>query len=129
VPKGYRSVDITIGNCLKILYPYILSGGLMKIVFEISKEKFKDAKKILEENPYAEDSFAKAGYVLKEGKALGEDENYYIYLDAGEDFVKKAKEKLKDVAKAVEGEKAERIIKKVEDEQNSAVSGFGSLFG
>ncbi|MEM2948626.1 MAG: hypothetical protein QXY05_00585 [Candidatus Anstonellales archaeon] len=101
----------------------------MKIVFEISKERFKDAKKILEENPYAEDSFAKAGYILKEGKALGEDENYYVYIDASEDFVEKAKEKLKDVAKPADNKKAERIIKKVEDEQNSAVSGFGSLFG
>ncbi|MGB9719848.1 MAG: hypothetical protein ACPL06_04635 [Candidatus Anstonellales archaeon] len=101
----------------------------MKIVFEISREKFKDAKKILEENPYAEDSFAKIGYILKEGKALAEDENYYVYVDASDDFVKKAKEKLKDVAKPAEGKKAARIIKKVEDEQNSAVNGFGSLFG
>jgi len=101
----------------------------MKVVFEISKEKFKDAKKVLEENPYAEDSFAKVGYVLKEGKSLGEDDNYYVYLDASEEFVKKAKERLKNVAKTAEGKKAERIIRKVEEEQNSAVSGFGSLFG
>lgn len=101
----------------------------MKIVFEISKEKLKDAKKILEENPYAEDSFAKAGYIFKEGKALGEDENYYVYLDASDDFAKKAKEKLKDVAKVLKGEKAGRVVKKIEEEQSSAVGGFGSLFG
>lgn len=101
----------------------------MKIVFEISKEKLKDAKKILEENPYGEDSFAKAGYILKEGKALGEDENYYVYLDVSDDFARKAKEKLKDAAKVVEGEKARRVVKRIEEEQSSAVGGFGSLFG
>ena len=43
--------------------------------------------------------------------------------------LKKADEKLKDVAKPLEGEKAEKIIEKIKKEEESAESGLGSIFG
>lgn len=102
----------------------------MKKVYECDNSKKTDLKKILEEEPYAEDSFARVGYKLKDGTALEEDkEKTYLYISASEDFLKKADEKLKDIAKPVEGEKAERIIEKIKKEEESAESGLGSIFG
>lgn len=93
-------------------------------------ENVKELKKVLEADPYAEDSFARVGYKLRDGAGLDEEKNKtYVYISASEDFIKKADEKLKDIAKPLEGEKAERIIGKIKKEEESAESGLGSLFG
>ena len=99
-------------------------------VFYIKPEKYKEAKKVVEADPYAEDSFAKAGYKLKEAKVLGVgEEGYYLYLDASEEFLQKAREKLKDVSEELEGEDKEKVVKAVQEEEEAASAGFGSLFG
>jgi len=102
----------------------------MEKIYECDNSKKADLKKILEEDPYAEDSFARAGYKLRDGAVLEEDKDKtYLYISASEDFLKKADEKLKDVAKPVEGERAEKIIGKIKKEEESAESGLGSIFG
>jgi len=102
----------------------------MERVYEIPNEKKQDAKKILEEDPYAEDSFARVGYKLRDGKALEEDEKKtYIYISAPDDFIKKADEKLKDVAEILEGDKAKNIIEKIQKEEESVGSGIAKFFG
>ncbi len=86
--------------------------------------------KILEADPYAEDSFARVGYTLKDGAVLDEEKGKtYLYISASEDFIKKADERLKDVAGPVPKDMEERIGKKIKDEESEAESGFGSLFG
>ena len=99
-------------------------------IYKIPNEKMKEVKKIIEENPYAEDSFSKKGYVLREGKALKGDENaYYLIIEADEQFIKKADEKLKDLTTVLEGEEYEKIKKAYEEAENAAQAGFGALFG
>jgi hypothetical protein len=99
-------------------------------LYYISSEKFKDVKKILEENPYADDSFAHAGYMLKDSKDYGfKASGYYIYVDTDEAFIKKADAKLKGLADIVEGKEFDGVKAKIEEEQNNAISGFGSIFG
>lgn len=102
----------------------------MQRVYEIESAKKKDVKKILEAEPYAEDSFARVGYKMRDGTSLGEDkEKTYLYFSASDEFAKKADEKLKDVAKLLEGEAAEKIIEKIKKEEASAESGLGAIFG
>lgn len=105
-------------------------GDVMDRVYEISNEKKEEAKKILETDPYAEDSFARVGYKIRDGKSLEEDpEKTYLYISASEDFIKKADEKLKDVADVVEGEKAKRVVEKIQKEEESVGSGIAKFFG
>jgi hypothetical protein len=86
--------------------------------------------KILEADPYAEDSFARVGYKLKDGTVLGEDKaKSYLYIKAAAEFVKKADEKLKDVAKPVASDVEKRVVEKVLKEEEEAESGFGTIFG
>jgi hypothetical protein len=102
----------------------------MERLYECESGKKTELKKILETDPYAEGSFARTGYRLRDGATLEEDkEKVYLYISASDDFIKKADEKLKDVAKPVEGKDAERIIGKIKKEEESAESGLGSLFG
>jgi hypothetical protein len=99
-------------------------------IYYIASEKLKDAKKILEENPYAEDSFAHAGYMLKDSKDYGfKASGYYVYIDSNDAFIKKADEKLKGIAEIVEGKEFDGVKAKIDEEQSNAISGFGSIFG
>lgn len=102
----------------------------MQRVYECEPSKKAEIMKMLEADPYADDSFARTGYKLKDGGAIEEDKGkVYLYIKASEDFVKKADEKLKDVAKPAAPEVEKRIAAKIEKEEEEAESGFGSIFG
>jgi len=102
----------------------------MNRVYECEMEKKKELTAILEKDPLAEDSFARSGYKLKDGKFIEEDEKKcYLYISASDDFVKKADGMLKDVAKPLSGDDEKRIVDKFKKEEEQATSGFGDIFG
>lgn len=101
----------------------------MDRVYECEISKKAEITKMLEADPYAEESFARVGYKMKDGSAVGEDkEKLYIYVSASEEFLKKADEKLKDIAKPAGDEVAGRVIAKIQEEENSVAAGV-SMFG
>lgn len=101
----------------------------MKRVYECDAPKKAQLTKILEADPYAEDSFARVGYKVKDGVSVGEDkEKVYVYISASDDFLKKADEKLKDVGKPAPEEVQKRVQKKIEDEEDTVAAGV-SMFG
>ncbi len=89
-------------------------------------------KKILEADPYADDSFARAGYVLKESSAVGLPAGKYsVFFKAEDEAAAKFEEKLKQIpsfAKATQ-EELSKITGAIESEENAATEGFGSIFG
>lgn len=102
----------------------------MERLYVCESGKKTELKEILEADPYAADSFARVGYKLRDGTMLEEEKDkVYLYILASGDFIKNADEKLKDVAKPVEGENAKRIIDKIKKEEEAAESGLGSIFG
>lgn len=102
----------------------------MKTVYECDMVKKKDLLKILEADPYAGDSFARAGYKTKEGAIIGEDKGkFYVYISADEAFLKKAAERLKGTAERAKEEVEKRIAALIEKEEESATAGFGDIFG
>ncbi|MFH1784865.1 MAG: hypothetical protein ABH842_00405 [Candidatus Micrarchaeota archaeon] len=99
-------------------------------VYECEPSKKAEITKILEADPYADDSFARAGYKIKDGTVLDEDKTkFYVYISTSEDFVKKADEKLKEIAQKAPEDVEKRIVEKILKEEEEAESGFGSLFG
>lgn len=99
-------------------------------VYECNKEKKKELTDILENEPYAEDSFARVGYKVKDGGAIGEEESKtYVYINASEDFIGKADKKLEGTAKPCSEEDEKRIAEKIKSEEEKAQSGLGSIFG
>ncbi|MEM2908584.1 MAG: hypothetical protein QW590_00090 [Candidatus Bilamarchaeaceae archaeon] len=102
----------------------------MERVYEVQQAKKGELKKILEADPYAQDSFARIGYRMRDGASLGESKDViYVYLSAQPDFIKKADERLKEIAQPLTGEKEKRVIEKIKSEEESAESGLGSIFG
>ena len=104
---------------------------MVVLIFYVKPEMRNEAKKILEADPYAKDSFAIAGYKFKEAKILGLNEDgHYIYLNSqDENFLNTAKERLKEVAELLEGDKAKEVTQKFDDEENAAAAGIGNIFG
>ncbi|MFH1285940.1 MAG: hypothetical protein ABIH99_05155 [Candidatus Micrarchaeota archaeon] len=101
-------------------------------VYEVESKEQAKLKKILDADPYSEKSFSRVGYKLKEGKTLGADAaKYYLYFKAEADFFKFAEEKFKEVAsvKRAQNETEEKIIASIQEEENAAEAGFGSMFG
>lgn len=57
------------------------SGCMEKRVYEFDRSDMGKLEKVLEAEPYAEKSFKKQGYTLKEGGAVGEDKGkYYVHI-------------------------------------------------
>ena len=103
-----------------------------KRVYEVSSADQGKLKKILEADPYAETSFSRQGYVLKEGKGVGGEEGkYYLQLKGEEDFFKWAEEQCKEVEsfKRCEKEAGQKIIEKIDEESGAAEAGVGAIFG
>lgn len=97
-------------------------------VYECESSKKAELTKILEADPYAEESFARVGYKLKDGAVVEADkEKTYIYISASEEFLKKADEKLKDVAKPAEKDVQDKVAKKIEEEEDTVAAGV-SMF-
>lgn len=103
---------------------------MMQRVYECESSKKGALTKILETDPYAQDSFARIGYKMKDGAVLGEDKGkVYLYVKADDAFLKKADALLKDVAAHAPAEVEKRVVEKVLKEEEEAESGLGSIFG
>lgn len=99
-------------------------------VYECETSKKAELMKVLEADPYSEDSFARVGYKVKEGSAIEEDKGkVYVYISASDEFLKKADEKLKGVAEPAKEDVQKRIGEKIQKEEAGAESAFGSIFG
>ena len=93
-------------------------------IYKILREKYPEVKSILEGE---DDAFRRVGYILREGTYLGEDDNYYLYIRAPEDFFQKYEEKID--AERLTGEEYERIKAKIEREEEDKAIGIGAIFG
>jgi len=103
-------------------------------VYEVEGKEQGKLKSILEKDAYADVSFAKQGYKLKEGKMVGgEAGKYYIFIKAEPDFFNWAEEKFKESEitslKRAPKETEAKVTAAIEAEDNAAEVGMGSIFG
>lgn len=110
----------------------------MKCVFECELAKKAELVKLLEADPYGEQSpapyqkmsFARLGYKLKEGGQVEEDkEKLYVVFRGADDYLPFVKSKLEGLATQTAQDRAARIVAKVEDEESGAEQGMGAIFG
>jgi hypothetical protein len=107
--------------------------------YEVPADKLKFVKAILEaadkKDPqtgkWIANEWALRGYKLNDAKGLGfEGTNYYIYVKADDDFFKRNEKPILDAgAKLLSGEHATKVIKKIEEQEESAQEGIGAIFG
>ncbi len=105
----------------------------MEIVYAIEAAQKSKLTRVLEAEPYADDSFARAGYVLKDSTALGLPAGkLVVYMKvADEALAKKLEAKLKAVEgiAALAGGEKQKVAEAIAAEQDAACSGFGAVFG
>ncbi len=105
----------------------------MEIVYAIESAQKSKLTRVLEAEPYADDSFARAGYVLKDSAAVGLPAGKLVAYVKVEDAALAAK--LEAKLKAIEGIAAlagadkEKVVAAIAQEQDAACSGFGAVFG
>lgn len=102
----------------------------MILVFELPIADKAKLTALLEAEPYAEKSFSRNGYKLKEGSSVKQDATKaYLFLKCTEEFAQFAKEKLTGMAQECKPDVSSAVAKAIEEEESNAEVGFGSLFG
>jgi len=103
-------------------------------VYEIAMNEKKKLDVVLKADPYAELSFAKQGFKLKEGKSVGgAGDKLYLYTSGEDAFFKYAEGKLKEggveSCTRCASDLESKIVKQIHDEDSSAEQGLGAIFG
>ncbi len=106
---------------------------MQKYVYSVEGKDYGKLKDIVAADPFAKDSFVVAGYTLKESKPLGLKGGFYIlfFKTADAELAQKLIARIKPLPtlKEMEGEEKQKVISQIESEEDSAASGFGSIFG
>ncbi len=94
----------------------------MKEVFLVESSKKEKAEELLKKD----EEINRGSIILKSTSSLGiDEEGYFIILDASEHLVKKAVTMLSGLAKAYKDK--ESVIAKYEEQENTAIEGFGNI--
>jgi hypothetical protein len=96
----------------------------MREVFFVKKEnksKVEDALK-------KDDLVSRQSIIIRECNAMGfREEGYFFIIDAGHEAMKKTEELVKGIAEKFKH--AKEVLKKFDDEEESAAEGLGMILG
>ncbi|MCD6381774.1 MAG: hypothetical protein J7L43_02235 [Candidatus Aenigmarchaeota archaeon] len=95
----------------------------MKIVF-FTKEKTK-----VDDIVKKDDLISRQSLLWRSADSLGinDKEGYFLLIEGSEEAIEKAKNLLKDLAEVVKDD--EEIIKKIKEDEEKAMVGFGNILG
>jgi len=93
-------------------------------VYLISGEDLEKVRQAL----MSDEITSKANIVFKDAKLLTGREGYYIRVIGTEEQLKRIKEIIGESAKEIEAKEVEEVLKKLQEEDESALAGFGSIF-
>ncbi|GEM_PF-1108059 len=104
----------------------------MDVVYSVPNAEKSKAMAVIENDKFGENAFATRGFVVKDGTDFAlAGRTLIIVRNIGDEFKRLAMDKLKGVQglEAVNEEKTKEIVKKVNEEEEAAQGGFGSIFG
>ena len=97
----------------------------MEILYEIEKSDLQKVKDVL----LKDDLVGRASVLFKDGSTLGFGNKYYCYVSGIEEACKKSEELMENLGKKIKEEEKEKVVQKIKEEENSAIKGFGGIFG
>ena len=98
----------------------------MQALFFIRMENYSKVRNIV----MTDDLISRHSINFRDCNALDIDkEGYYLEIVGDEKAIKKARELLKDLATEVSGKEEDEILQKIAEQEESAMEGFGSIFG
>ena len=105
---------------------------MVDIIYKISNQEKVTVINTMDADKFGERSFAKAGYIVKDGEQYGLEKSTLIIIrNVDNEFVQYSKEKLKEVKslEVLDQNKTNEIINQIKEEEQRAQSGFGEIFG
>lgn len=72
---------------------------------------------------------SKANIVFKDAKLLTGKSGYYIRVIGTEDQLNRIKELIGEASKEIDAREVEEVLKKIKEEDENVLTGFGSIFG
>ncbi len=97
----------------------------MQVVFFVGKENLNKAKDVTCQEPIVRQSIT-----FRDNLSLGlEKEGNYLMIDGSEEACKDAQKKLKELAKELKGKEKDTVVAKMKEMEDSALEGFGGIFG
>jgi hypothetical protein len=98
----------------------------MEVLFEVERNKLSKTKDVL----LRDDIVSRASVLFKDASTFDiKRDVYFVYVAGLEEACKKTKDLMKDLGKEVEKKLKEEIIAKIKEEEDSAATGFGAIFG
>jgi predicted negative regulator of RcsB-dependent stress response len=95
----------------------------MEIVLFVKKENLNKVEEILKKN----EKTSMLSILIRDGKYFGY-EDFIIYLNGLEEYIRIALEITKDLVKVAKEEEKNRIIEKLKEEEQKAFESFGEIF-
>lgn len=96
----------------------------MKAVFLVSGENKNKAEQELKKD----DLVSRGSITIREASSLGiKEEGYFIVIDASEGAMKRAEEIMKELGEKYK--EKEKVLKRIEEQESSAIEGFGNILG
>ena len=97
----------------------------MEIVYEIERQNIQKVRDII----LGDDIVGRASVIFKDGNSIGLNNNYYCYISGVEEACKRSEEIIKNFGKKIDKKISENIIKKIKEDEEKAIEGFGGIFG
>lgn len=98
----------------------------MEVVFKIKKQDLQKVKNVI----LKDEVVSKASIIFKESGGLGlKGNDYYCYISGLEETCNKAKGLMKNLGKIASKRDTEKVIAQIKSEEESAMTGFSSIFG
>lgn len=98
---------------------------MSETVFFFEKENKGKVEKILKD-----DKISRLSIRIRESRSLGlEKDGFILRLGGPDEVLDYARENLREVAQELEGEEREKVLQKMREEEDSAASGLGLIFG
>jgi hypothetical protein len=98
----------------------------MKALFFITVEHYSKVKNLTT----GDDVVSRQSLNFREARALGFDkEGFYLEIDGSHEAIEAAKKIMEHMAKEVEGHEKEKVLHKIQEQEDNAAVGFGTIFG
>ena len=102
----------------------------MELILHVDGNNYKK----LQEKLLADEVVNRASIKFKDAKQFGKEKGYLCIVSGTEERVEQAKKLSEDkegnkIALEITGEEKEGILKKIKEEEDKAIEGFGGIFG
>jgi|GEM_PF-1599860 len=97
------------------------------LLYSVKEENVETVRNLV---GVGEKSLERQSITIRDNKSLGlEKEGNYLLIDGSEEACKAAQEMLRNIAQELKGKEKDKVVAKMKEMEDSALEGFGGIFG